>query len=459
MAGAGTGRVRAAAARAAAGLTTARTWGDRAVALTYLLTSLVLALLHLVPAAWLLGGLVEFTDTVRMSLLGYPNGAGVGGAFLSMILAPAVAATLLARAACWVGRARLAGLFGIVETPLPIPEPPHPRPMVLRVLDYLLGREAWAAVYRSTVIGLYGLFAGSLALGLVIYGVGTSAGILIGLGIAAAQGELTSAAPAWHEAVPFSLAVGPVAALLSLLIAPALIGAETSLTKRLLLDVPEAQVRRRLVELRDSRLRMVDVAEAERRRIERDLHDGAQQRLLAVTMTLARARAKFDRDPDKARELLGQAQIEAKAVMAELRDVARGLHPKVLTDHGLESALPVAAGRCPLPVKVRVDLAERPSPRAEGVAYYAACEALTNITKHAGAGAVTVAAERVGADDAGGDLLRLTVADDGAGGADPDAGTGLYGLWDRINAVDGRLVVHSPAGEGTVLTADIPWEA
>jgi signal transduction histidine kinase len=202
---------------------------------------------------------------------------------------------------------------------------------------------------------------------------------------------------------------------------------------------------------------MVDAAEAERRRIERDLHDGAQQRLLLVTMTLTRARARFDRDPALARQLLDQASAEAREVMAELREVARGLHPRVLTDHGLDAALPVAAGRCPVPVRVDTDLPDRPSPRAEGVAYYVACEALTNVAKHARAASASVRAERVAARS--GDLLRLTVRDDGAGGADPDSGTGLYGLWDRVAAVDGTLAVRSPVGGGTTLTADIPWRA
>ncbi|WP_449289393.1 sensor histidine kinase [Nocardiopsis chromatogenes] len=202
---------------------------------------------------------------------------------------------------------------------------------------------------------------------------------------------------------------------------------------------------------------MVDAAEAERRRIERDLHDGAQQRLLAVTLTLSRARSRFDRDPRGARELLDEAQAEAKEVMEELREVARGLHPRVLTDHGLEAALPVAAGRSPVPVKVEVDLEGRPSPRAEGVAYYVASEALTNVAKHARASSARIAVRRVAARR--GAVLEVKVSDDGAGGADPERGTGLYGLWDRLDAVDGRLEVRSPEGGGTVLTAEIPWEA
>jgi len=190
------------------------------------------------------------------------------------------------------------------------------------------------------------------------------------------------------------LVAGPPLVVAGLWVAPWLVRLDLAVMRRTLFDSPQVRVRRRLWELSDTRSRMVDAAEAERRRIERDLHDGAQQRLLSLTLTLARARAKFDRDPEQARELVEEAQREARAVMAELREVARGLHPKVLTDHGLDAALPVAAGRCPVPVRLEVHLDERPSPRAEGVAYYVVCEALTNVAKHAQASAVTVRAER-----------------------------------------------------------------
>src|SRR5699024_6450287 len=223
---------------------------------------------------------------------------------------------------------------------------------------------------------------------------------------------------------------------------------------------PEVQVRRRLLHVQDSRLRMVDAAEAERRRIERDLHDGAQQHLLALTLTLTRARVRISKDPEQALALITEAQNEAKQVMEELRQVAKGLHPRVLTDHGLASALPVAAERCPLPVRLQVLLPERPSKRAEGVAYYVACEALTNVTKHARATRVDLVAKHLPQPEHGtAGLLQLTVTDDGCGGADPEVGTGLYGLWDRLDAVDGSLTVHSPPGKGTVLTAHIPWKA
>lgn len=238
---------------------------------------------------------------------------------------------------------------------------------------------------------------------------------------------------------------------------PGLLRLYARLSRWLLAPTEKARLHARVQHLATSRADTIDAQASEVRRIERDLHDGAQQRLLAVTLTLSRARSRFDRDPEGARGLLEEAQAEAKEVMEELREVARGLHPRVLTDHGLEAALPVAAGRAPVPVKVDVDLDGRPSPRAEGVAYYVASEALTNVAKHARATAARITVRRV--PGRGGDLLRISVGDDGVGGADPEGGTGLYGLWDRVDAVDGRLHIAGPEGGGTVLTAEIPWEA
>ncbi|WP_082126633.1 sensor histidine kinase [Allosalinactinospora lopnorensis] len=449
-------KARARAVGVGAEIAAERPWRERLVALFHLLTSFALSLGYLVPAAMLIGSAVWLGTVVAVPLSegpALPPGHFLAGAVLFLVLFPA-AATLLARLACHIQRSRLENVFGVVETRAPDPTAPSTGPA--RLAGYVFGREAWSALLYSTVAAVQGIFSGGLILGLIGFGIGGAVGSLIGLGYAAAEGALyealnTSPAPlAW-------IVLGPVAGVLGIWLVLPLVRLEVVVTRRLLFDAPEARVRRRLVQLRDSRSRMVDAAEAERRRIERDLHDGAQQRLLSVTMTLSRARAKFERDPAAARALLEEAHSEARAVMAELREVARGLHPGVLTDHGLEAALPVAAGRCPLPVRLDVDLAERPSRRAEGVAYYVTCEALSNVAKHADARSVTVRAERVAG--TGGDLLRLTVTDDGAGGADPETGTGLYGLWDRVDAVDGELRLYSPEGGGTVLTADIPWEA
>lgn len=435
------------------------------MATLHALTSLALSLVYLLPAFVLLA-LVGFASLWVLDFVAAQVpiwGVLVGAAFRDTLAehlltaAPLIVAacTLGARGACWVQRRRVGAAEGPAESAAESDPSGAGMTLVFRALLYLYGGDAWRAVFHSTVIGLWGLASGLAVLVLVALGMGIPLGVLavaatLALGVSPAQVEWTG--------IIVVVLLSPAVIVLGLWLAHTAFRVEMAMTQALLIDTPEARARRRMKELRDTRLRMVDVAEAERRRIERDLHDGAQQRLLAVTMTLARVRARLARDPDLAGKLLEQAHTEAKDAMAELREVARGLHPRVLTDHGLASALPVAAGRCPLPVRVRADLAERPTPRTEGVAYYVACEALTNIVKHAeGATNVEIGAER--ARGAEGDMLRLTVRDDGRGGADPDGGTGLYGLWDRVHAVDGVLMVDSPEGGPTVLTAEIPWEA
>jgi signal transduction histidine kinase len=208
----------------------------------------------------------------------------------------------------------------------------------------------------------------------------------------------------------------------------------------------------RVGELERSRAAVVVSAEEERRRIERDLHDGAQQRLVALAMQLGRARSRFATDPDGARALLDEAHSEAKAALAELRDLARGLHPAVLTDRGLDAALSGLAARSPVPVVVEVDPAagDKPVPVVDAIAYFVVAEALTNVAKHSGATRAAVVVRRLDG------MLRVVVSDDGVGGADPALGTGLRGLADRVSGVDGRLHVDSPAGGPTVLTVELP---
>jgi signal transduction histidine kinase len=212
------------------------------------------------------------------------------------------------------------------------------------------------------------------------------------------------------------------------------------------------QLAARVGELERSRAAVVVSAEQERRRIERDLHDGAQQRLVALAMQLGRARSRFATDPDGARALLDEAHNEAKLALAELRDLARGLHPAVLTDRGLDAALSGLAARSPIPVVVEVDPAagEKPVPVVDAIAYFVVAEALTNVAKHANATRAAVVVRRLDS------MLRVVVTDDGGGGADPALGTGLRGLADRVSGVDGRLHVDSPAGGPTVLTVELP---
>jgi signal transduction histidine kinase len=199
-----------------------------------------------------------------------------------------------------------------------------------------------------------------------------------------------------------------------------------------------------------SRARVVDATDAERRRIERDLHDGVQPRLVALAITLGRAQAKFDADPDEASRLLSQAHESAKEALSDLRDLARGIHPSVLDDRGLDAALSALVAGSPVPVSVAVDLPRRPSRTSEAVAYFLVAEAVTNVAKHARATQATVV---IGQDDS---AMQVVVADDGGGGAAATPGGGLAGLVDRLAAVDGTLAVSSPPGGPTRLEAVIP---
>ncbi|MDC2947033.1 sensor histidine kinase [Streptomyces heilongjiangensis] len=215
---------------------------------------------------------------------------------------------------------------------------------------------------------------------------------------------------------------------------------------RLLLAPGEAEGERRLAEVTRSRARLVAAFEAERRRIERDLHDGAQQRLVSLSMTLGLAR--LDAPPELASRLAA-AHREADQVLGELRELIHGIHPQVLADYGLPDALADAADRSAVPVTVDADL-PRFAGAVESAAYFAVREALANIGRHSGAGHAWITGRYTGG------RLRVEVRDDGRGGADPAGGTGLTGLVDRLTVLDGTLTVHSPAGGPTVLALEIP---
>ncbi|MFJ8696548.1 sensor histidine kinase [Streptomyces roseolilacinus] len=216
---------------------------------------------------------------------------------------------------------------------------------------------------------------------------------------------------------------------------------------------PSDELERRVAELESDRGVVVDVAAADLRRIERDLHDGAQARLVALAMGLGLAKEKAAEDPRAAARMVEEAHGEVKLALQELRDLARGIHPAVLTDRGLDAALSSVASRCTVPVTVTVDLPERPAEATEGIAYFTVSELLQNVSKHARARHATVDVWRTG------DRLLIQVTDDGRGGADPAGGTGLAGLTERLDAVDGLFVVHSPPGGPTTATAELPWRS
>jgi signal transduction histidine kinase len=217
----------------------------------------------------------------------------------------------------------------------------------------------------------------------------------------------------------------------------------------------DAELRARLEDLRSSRARLVAAGDTERRRLERNLHDGAQTRFVGLALLLGHARRVVDRDPTdpEVGPLLDQALAELQSGLAELRELARGIHPPLLTDQGLEPALRALVARAPVPATLAADVAERLPPPVEIAAYFVVAEALANVGKYAQADEATIAVRR------GNGRLTVEVADDGVGGADAGRGSGLRGLTDRVAALDGTLSVESPRGGGTRLRAEIPCAA
>lgn len=235
-------------------------------------------------------------------------------------------------------------------------------------------------------------------------------------------------------------------------IARGLTNADRAMVRGLL--SPSDELERRIAELESDRGVVVDTAAADLRRIERDLHDGAQARLVNLAMGLGLAKEKLlegQVDEKIAAAMVEEAHGEVKLALQELRDLARGIHPAVLTDRGLDAALSSVASRCTVPVKVTADLDSRPVAAIEGIAYFTVSELLQNVSKHSGARSASVEVWRSD------DRLLIQVQDDGRGGARMDAGTGMRGLADRLGAVDGLFVIDSPPGGPTVVTAELPW--
>ncbi|TJZ55738.1 sensor histidine kinase [Streptomyces piniterrae] len=272
-----------------------------------------------------------------------------------------------------------------------------------------------------------------------------------------------SAVPAtWRLAHPGYTTVASYLTILSLLVlaaVPALAGGLVrleNLVGRAVLGISRSdELARRVEDLTESRAGAVDAADAERRRIERDLHDGAQQRLVSLALNLGLAKATLTDLPPEAREVIDAAHREAKDAIEELNNLVRGLHPAVLDELGLDAALSGLAARAPLPVRLRVDLPpelpRRAAPAVEAVAYFVVSEALTNIAKHAReATRVDVTVTRLG------EILRVVIADDGMGGADPSRGSGLKGLAQRVRSVDGTFRMSSPAGGPTMMSVELP---
>ncbi|MFI6495369.1 histidine kinase [Streptomyces sp. NPDC050564] len=335
-----------------------------------------------------------------------------------------------------VQRHRYRALLGVdVPRLTPTPERWWPR----RALRWLSSAQTWRQVGYHLLLGP--LLAAVELLVLAAWAAAVAGATVFGY---------ASALPVDQA---FFCTVGGVVLLCS---APWLAGAtartEARLAPALLGPSRNERLRQRVEHLAESRTDLIEAVDSERRRIERDLHDGTQQRLVSLAVNLGLARATLTDLPDDARTAIDEAHREAKEAIAELNDLVRGLHPAVLEDRGLDAALSGLAARVPLPVGLRVDIGERAAPVVESVAYFVVSEALTNVTKHARATRAEVTVERIGK------VLRVNVTDDGSGGADASAGSGLNGLAKRVGSVDGTFRVSSPAGGPTTLTAELPCE-
>ncbi len=397
--------------------------------------------------------------------LGFVRVDTLGGAFLATAASvPAAAVTaLLLRgmtiAESWLAESLLEGGAETASAPAAAARPGERPRRALPEADSALGTQAAisgllallvTAVWAATGAGYF-------------WPAWVYLGLLIPLGLNAGLREATRVAPAWRalavQGVISALLVGIAVAVWALagfgafwpiwtILAVATAFALHFLWRRVFPGERERELSERVETLTRTRRGALDVQSAELRRIERDLHDGAQARLVALSMQLGRAEQGLGDNPEAA-ELVRAARSEAGAAIAELRDLARGIAPPILADRGLPAAVEALGRRSPLPVTIEAELARRPPAVIETAAYFVVAEALTNVAKHAPAAAATV---RI---SGGAELLRVVVSDDGPGGADP-AGGGLSGLRARVAALDGELRVGSPPGDGTTIEVELP---
>jgi signal transduction histidine kinase len=368
---------------------------------------------------------------------------------LAVLLAALTAAVLVGCTRWFTGwqRRRFAALLGVRLAPYPGRERAVPRRRW--VVFTALSGGTWRQLAYHLTTGLVS-FAGVLAwvfcwaMGAVLVTLPASAVLVTH------RGELAA-----HTSGPVAFAALSTLGIVLFLVAPWLargtVALDVALARTLLQPSDREELTRRVEALSASRAGAVDAADAERRRIERDLHDGAQQRLVSLAMNLGMTRAALSDASPEVRDAVAGAHEEAKQALAELRGFVRGLHPAILDELGLDAALSGIAARSPVPVRLTVRLAARPPATVEAVAYFLISEALTNTAKHAAAARVDVL---VAQPDPG--LLLVSVTDDGRGGADPARGSGLRGLYQRVAAVDGALRIDSPPGGPTSIVAELP---
>jgi signal transduction histidine kinase len=388
-------------------------------------------------------GIVTFTVTV----VGLSLSIGLLAAFLLGL--PVLVGTVYIVHGMAIMERHRAMLFMDVDlAPRSLPQKPG-QSWVRRFLALTVSPEFWKEAGYSLLLLPLGVISGTLVLSFWAVAL---AGVLLPAYASRLPGNDAITWLHWGNnlEVAAGFAVGLVFVLLARVLTTGLAAAHLALTSALLTPSQNDALRAQVSQLTETRARVVDAADAERRRIERDLHDGAQQQLVSLAMNLGRAKAKFDTDPEGAMELVDQAHREAKDSITELRNVVRGVHPAVLTDRGLDAALSALAARSPVPVRLDVDVRQRPSPTIEAVAYFVVSESLTNIARHSGATRAAVHIERDG------DRLLVSVTDDGHGGAIESPGGGLAGLRDRVAAVDGSFRLTSSPTGGTTVTMEVP---
>jgi signal transduction histidine kinase len=396
-------------------------------------------------------GIVTFTVVV----MGLSLGIGLLPLFLTGVVV-LVATVYAARAMAAFERGRATMFLGVQ-----LPDRPRVAPEGSNAL-----RRSWAMIasrgtWKEIAYCLLMLPVGTLfySLAVAVWAIAIAGIRLPAYGFALPGGDVVH----WLRWSPWlevlaGFGIGLVALLLAPLLTVALADAQLALVRTLLAPSGSEVLAAKVSSLTESRARVVDAADAERRRIERDLHDGAQQHLVSLAMNLGMAKEKLDSDPEAAKELVTRAHQEAKDSITELRNVIRGVYPAVLTDRGLDAALSALAARSPVPVRLDVRLERRPGATAEAIAYFVVSEALTNVARHSGAQQASVHVE-LRHDATGRDRLQVAVVDDGKGGATEAAGSGLNGLRDRVQAVDGTFQLISPVGVGTTIAVEVPCES
>jgi signal transduction histidine kinase len=406
-----------------------------------------------------LAGIAGFGITIVMLVVGFTVSASILGTVVGLLLL--TTALRVARRVGSLHRRLLGRLLGHrVEAPPPF----QPGKGVLGRLDKRLrDRAAWRGVWYSLAklpvafVQLYAVISTAISLVDVTYPVDW---VLFRHGSGGTLSPMAALSPlpfggnfkiySWPGTFRIAI-LGAAFVVITAWLARAVNAGDRVLIRRLLGPSSMAE---RVSELERTRTLAVEDAAAALRRVERDLHDGAQMRLAALAMNLGMAREKLDDDDDATvRELIDSAHRNAVDALADLRDLARGIHPPVL-DAGLASALATLAASSAVPASVSADIAQRPAPAIETIAYFCAAELIANATKHSYANEIkiNIYTERSG-------LLHLDVGDDGIGGADASRGSGLAGLAQRVSTVDGRIEVSSPPGGPTVVTVLLPLKA